>query len=338
MSKGYALQQCVYVSNEHAYQMDVYFDDVTMTRIPSPVVQQEDFYPGGATFNSYSRENAVPNKYFYNSKEYQDDLNLNLYNVHARQYDPWTLRTTTLDPHADRYHNLSSYSWCGNNPAVNIDPTGKDVVFDITRNKKTGEITGVTLRSTVYITGEGASQERADDLNKASGDVFQSRTLKNGVKVSFDIKYQYKKDFNMKDLKAGNNVLNFVNKPSNYDAHDVSRTHAYKLEGSEIVYPGNTGEIHKDQWNNPLAIFHETLHFTGLDDRYDSKGNALPGFKNDIMGNRESSKIGIDHFQSYFDRANNPYLSQIRPNGFVSTVLIDSRDTPPSKQQSDEQN
>jgi RHS repeat-associated protein len=338
----------IYLANDSqtANPRDVFFDDFTVTQIKSPVIQAEDYYPFGATFNSYSRENSVPQKYFYNSKEYQEDLNLNLYNIHARQYDPWTLRTTTLDPHADRYHNLSSYSWCANNPVLNVDPTGKDVVFDITRNKK-GEITGVNLRSTIIITGEGASEERAVDLNKASAGALQSRTLKNGVKVSFDIKYQYKKDFNANSLKAGDNLLNFVNKPSVENSEqgkrDVSHVNGGKLFSSNpaLYTAGNTGEIYKDDWNNNQTIFHESLHFTGLSDRYSFAGTDI-GFSDDIMGTN-SKKIGYDHYQAFYNVANGmPSWYPPYQKSFVNSRAVD-RDystgevIPPSQQQQNEQ-
>ncbi|MBS1491374.1 MAG: GIY-YIG nuclease family protein, partial [Bacteroidetes bacterium] len=132
ISQSYTVKQpgyvYMYVSNEQAYQTDVFIDDVTTTFTPSPVVQQEDFYPGGATFNSYSRENSVPNNYLYQHKEYQSDLSLNLYDFHWRQYDPWAVLTTTQDPHADKYYSVSPYSWAGGNPLKYIDPSGKDIV------------------------------------------------------------------------------------------------------------------------------------------------------------------------------------------------------------------
>ena len=53
---GYAY---MYISNENAKLVDVYFDDVLMKLTPSPVVQMDDYYPFGLTFNSYRRESSL---------------------------------------------------------------------------------------------------------------------------------------------------------------------------------------------------------------------------------------------------------------------------------------
>jgi len=47
------------------------------------------------------------NRYFYQGKEMMDDHNLNLYDFHARGYDPVIGRTLQLDPHADKYPSMS---------------------------------------------------------------------------------------------------------------------------------------------------------------------------------------------------------------------------------------
>jgi len=45
-------------------------------------------------------------RYLYQGKEMMDDLNLGIYDFHARAYDPVIGRTLTQDPHGDKYHSM----------------------------------------------------------------------------------------------------------------------------------------------------------------------------------------------------------------------------------------
>ncbi len=54
---------------------------------------------------------------------------LDEYDSEARWYYPAIMRTTTIDPLAEKYYSISPYAWCGNNPIIAIDPTGEDVVI-----------------------------------------------------------------------------------------------------------------------------------------------------------------------------------------------------------------
>ncbi len=117
----------IYLSNEDENSVDVFFDDFRVEHVKGPVVQVEDYYPFGLTFNSYTRENSSPQRFLYQDKEWQQDLNLNLYDFEWRQYDPLIVRTTTIDAHADSYPILTPYSWVTNNPLSIIDPDGRDV-------------------------------------------------------------------------------------------------------------------------------------------------------------------------------------------------------------------
>ena len=72
------------------------------------VVQETDYYPFGMQFdNSYA---GTEFDYKYNGKEYQDEIDLNLYDYGARFYDPATKRFLSKDPPPARTMPLSTIS------------------------------------------------------------------------------------------------------------------------------------------------------------------------------------------------------------------------------------
>ena len=108
--------------------MEVYFDDFKVTQTKSPVVAQDDYYPFGLTFNSYSRENSVPNQYQYNGKEKQDELDLGWLDYGWRMYQPELARWNRVDDKADKYYSLSPFNYVANNPIVFVDRQGQDII------------------------------------------------------------------------------------------------------------------------------------------------------------------------------------------------------------------
>ncbi len=114
----------IYLSNEIGTPVEVFFDDFKVEQIKSPVIQTNDYYPFGLAFNSYLRENSLDQKYLYNGKELQDELNLGWLDYGARAFMPDIGRWTTLDPLLEKFNSFSPYSYCLNNPIVLVDPDG----------------------------------------------------------------------------------------------------------------------------------------------------------------------------------------------------------------------
>jgi RHS repeat-associated protein len=114
----------IYLSNENETPVEVFFDDFTVEHIKSPVVQADDYYPFGLTFNSYQRENSTTNQYLYNGIERQDELDLGWDLAQFRAYDPTIGRFMQIDP-VIKLHE-SPYAWNTNNPLLYADPTGAD--------------------------------------------------------------------------------------------------------------------------------------------------------------------------------------------------------------------
>jgi RHS repeat-associated protein len=117
----------MYVSNENATLVDVYFDDVVMTYTKSNIVQYNEYYPFGLqTQNSWTRENVTGNNFLYNGGS---ELNTTtaVYDLFFRNYDPALGRMNQVDPMAAKYASLTPYNYALNNPVRLNDPLGDDV-------------------------------------------------------------------------------------------------------------------------------------------------------------------------------------------------------------------
>jgi RHS repeat-associated protein len=113
-----------YVVNESS--MNVYFDDFQVSTTSGQVLEQNDYYPFGllnAQLSAPGITNPI-NKYKYNGKELQNELNLAWLDYGARFYDPQIGRWHSIDPLAENFGSLNPYNYCKNDPIVFIDPTG----------------------------------------------------------------------------------------------------------------------------------------------------------------------------------------------------------------------
>ena len=62
-------------------------------------------------------KNVERQPFMFGGKEFIGMHGLNEYDFNARMYDPWLMRTKTMDPMAEKYAWISPYAFCNNNTA-----------------------------------------------------------------------------------------------------------------------------------------------------------------------------------------------------------------------------
>jgi RHS repeat-associated protein len=276
---GFAL---AFLSNENEVYVDVYFDDVTVTYSPSPIVNISDYMPFGLTFNSYSREKGVKQDYQFNGKELQDELNLGWLDYGARMYMADVGRWVTVDPLADKFYPSSPYSYVLNNPANLIDPDGRSGEAVVDEKNKT-----VTVNMVYVFYGSGATQEDVDaavaTLNKMwnanadedgwsdGGDGWKVHVNATGVITDEEGAQQ------MSEENEGNALFNYVRVEEENKAEgsmDINGVTDHKVSKQD----GNSGFwITRDMKDTTPA--HESGHGLNVSDPWHSnaEGIMVPG-------------------------------------------------------------
>ena len=190
---------------------------------------------------------------------------LDLYDFHARQYDPVLGRFTTPDPLSEKYYHLSPYAYCASNPLRYIDPTGMELNL-------VGSIEDIKSVLDIYNKGMGYKCKTiVDEKNKVS--LIESDSFN---QMSKQEKLYY--GFLKKSIKSENTININVTRDSKVVIGDVK---------SQKIDIGDIERIGDGEWvNSSSVLLHETV------EQHNIQSSKMP-IVNAHINAAESAEYGV---------------------------------------------
>lgn len=250
-SEGYVERDTLY-----CYYQDHLGNNVAVRNMMSDsIVQRTVYYASGLPMAQSTGWGKQP--YKYNGKEFVEMHGLDEYDSKARWYYPTIVRTTTMDPLAEKYYHISPYAWCGNNPINIVDLDGRkwknkrDLAIAKRLSARAAKNTDKQLNRYRKLAAQkdkgGTEKKMMRIVKKMEECVLQIQRLQNLEKnvdrlTNSEITYTFKTHYTGNSVKLerssdGTIIINsFDNEGS--QAHEL--THAAQYDKGQLV-PSNSG-------------------------------------------------------------------------------------------------
>ena len=250
-------------------------------------VQHITYMPSGAVLAN--SDGDVQQRMFC-GKELQPLHGWKMYDSHARMQYNVLPRFSSTDPLCQKYYHLSPYAYCANDPVNMVDPEGKDGVIVFEGNR-------IIIKSSIYLFGNGATQDVADQMQKDINETWGGDFLIEHNNYTYNVSYEvtvklYKNKEKASPLIIWDSLNPFSR--NNYIKIDKNckRSFVDNFSGDTGVWRclGRNGFDFANDDPSP----HELGHLLGLDDQYkDSRSGPIrnAGWENNIMGNSRTGKV-----------------------------------------------
>jgi RHS repeat-associated protein len=240
----------VYVSNETP-DIDVFFDNLQVTHIHGPLVEETHYYPFGLTMAGISDKaaNGLINRKKYNGIEFDQDLDLNSYEAFYRNLDPQTGRWWQIDSKPD--FMWSPYTGMANNPILFSDLLGDTVklgnLYDKDNNGHYKNVTEI-LAFELFASTKGGKQYILSHAEKGF-------SLKGALVEGLNIKAKKEGKASANGVDIGLNVVDHI-------ADGVAKTEditqagrlkiSFKIEKSNLGMTSNNNQDWRDNLLNKV--------------------------------------------------------------------------------------
>ncbi|WP_374173550.1 DUF6443 domain-containing protein [Flavobacterium tructae] len=172
VSNNKGIYSYIYNYKDHLGNIRVSYGDANSngTIESSEIIEENNYYPFGLKHGGYNyvtslgKGNETAQKYKYNGKELQDELQLNVYDYGARNYDPALGRWMSIDPLAEKSRRFNPFTYALNNPIYFIDPDGMEAKSTGVKLNKDGTYTVVSGKAdgdkNVYIADKNGNYDK----------------------------------------------------------------------------------------------------------------------------------------------------------------------------------
>ncbi|NCI45799.1 RHS repeat-associated core domain-containing protein [Sediminibacterium soli] len=119
----------VYTGNES--EINVYFDNLQVSHVRGPLLEETHYYPFGLTMAGISSKAAGKlenKKNKFQGQEFNDDLGVDMYEFKYRMDDPQIGRFWQVDPLSDKYVHNSIYAFSENRVTGHVELEGLEAV------------------------------------------------------------------------------------------------------------------------------------------------------------------------------------------------------------------
>jgi RHS repeat-associated protein len=153
----------IYQYKDHLGNIRLSYKDVNQNNpfaVSLQIQEENNYYPFGLKHKGYNNAPLTNHPYKYNGVELNESLDLNLYEMDFRSYDPAIARFTSIDPVT--HFNQSTYTAFDDNPIFYADPSGT------TSTAEWMEKNGITQDDLITVYQAPSDDETEDESDSSS--------------------------------------------------------------------------------------------------------------------------------------------------------------------------